>query len=230
MNRLPIYIGYDKREEQAVRVAVTTAGSYGCPVTLLAEDRLRASGMLTRTTDRRNGIWDFNSSAPQSTEFAITRFFVPLLAHSGWCLFVDCDVVFLEDPNELMHVADPRYAVQVVKHDIVDHDQFKMDGQVQTNYHRKLWSSVMLINTDHKANRRINLSMLNSWPGRDLHAFNWLNDEEIGNLPPEANWLVNLQSKPERPIIAHYTKGGPWCDGWQEQPHDDLWLAYASEP
>ena len=67
----------------------------------------------------------------------------------------------------------------------------------------------ILVNCDHPGNRRLNLQMLNSWPGRDLHAFSWLADEEIGSLPGEWNWLVGLQDKPESPAIAHYTLGTP---------------------
>ncbi len=47
------------------------------------------------------------------------------------------------------------------------------------NYPRKLWSSVMLWNCEHPANRRLNLQMLNQWPGRDLHAFRWLADGPV---------------------------------------------------
>lgn len=187
------------------------------------------AGMLTRPIDRRGiGIWDLNSNAPCSTDFAISRFFVPLLSHTGWCLFVDSDVVFLDDPAILMSSIDDDKAVHVVKHPPVVTGGMKMDGQVQTTYPRKLWSSVMLWNVDHPANKRINLQMLNQWPGRDLHAFGWLADDEIGTLPPAANWLVGMQPKPMRPIIAHYTLGTPAMAGYENCEHADLWLAEAS--
>lgn len=221
---LKIYVGYDSREEAAYKVAVNSARVYGCEPVPIYEDRLRLSGMLTRTMDRRGGMWDFNSSAPQSTDFAIARFFVPLLAHSGWCLFVDCDVVFMKDPMLLMQNVDSTKAVYVVKHAPMETSGIKMDGQVQTNYRRKLWSSVMLWNVDHPANRRLTLDILNNWPGRDLHAFNWLSDSEIGELPPEANWLVGLQPKPEKPILAHFTLGGPWLESHKASEHDSIWL------
>lgn len=222
---LRTYIGYDQREKSAYDVAARTANDFGCQVIPLYEDRLRLSGMLTRPTDRRGGMFDLNSNAPQSTEFAIARFFVPLLAHSGWCLFADADVVFMQDPHELLEIANPSKAVQVVKHPPYELTDTKMDGQKQTSYPRKLWSSVMLWNCDHPANKRLNLTTLNQWPGRDLHAFRWLADEEIGDLPAEANWLVGMMPKPERPIIAHMTLGGPWLAGWTPHEHDELWIA-----
>ena len=36
-----------------------------------------------------------------STEFTFTRFLVPhLMNYKGWALFIDCDIVFLEDVNK----------------------------------------------------------------------------------------------------------------------------------
>lgn len=218
-----VYIGYDAREHAAYQVAAKTAEDYGCSVFPVYEDRLRTIGVLTRPLDRRGGMWDLNSNAPQSTEFAISRFAVPLLAHSGWALGVDCDVVFMLDPHQLERYQDDSKAVLVVKHSPLNSMALKMDGQVQTVYPRKNWSSVVLWNVDHPANKRLNLSTLNQWPGRDLHAFGWLADDEIGELPPEANWLVGVQPKPERPIIAHFTLGVPVMPGHENDEHAEIW-------
>jgi lipopolysaccharide biosynthesis glycosyltransferase len=73
-------------------------------------------------------MYDLHSNAPQATDFAISRFFVPLLAHTGWALFTDCDVVFLRDPHELFAHADQSKAVMVVKHPPLDGTADKMDG------------------------------------------------------------------------------------------------------
>lgn len=222
-----VYIGFDPRpaEVEAFHVAAKTARKFDCEVIPLREDRLRAAGILTRATDRRGGIWDLNSDAPQSTEFAISRFAVPLLAHSGFALFVDADVVFMRDPRELIFGLAMGKAVYVVKHNMADASGSKMDGQIQSPYPRKNWSSVAIYDCEHPANRRLNVTTLNQWPGRDLHAFGWLNDDEIGELPPEANWLVGLQPKPERPIIAHFTSGTPNMPGYENSEHADIWYA-----
>lgn len=204
-----VYIGHDPREERSFRVAAATAASFGNQVIPLREDWLRMTGLITRPVYAREGsTWDLNSDAPQSTRFATARFWVPILAHSGWCLFADGDVVFLRDPAELMDLIDKRYAVMVVKHQM-EGSGLKMDGQPQTNYRRKNWSSVALWNVNHPSNRRLNTVTLNNWPGRDLHAFAWLSDDEIGELPAEWNWLVGMQPKPGRPAIAHFTLGTP---------------------
>jgi len=219
-----IYIGYDRAEHDAYRVAVKSLANYTntVPEPLDAE-RLQATGLLRRAVDKRGQMYDLPSNAPCSTEFAVSRFLVPILCQSGWALFTDCDVVFMADPRELLAIADPDKAVMVVKHDHRG-EGLKMGGMTQTNYPRKNWSSVMLFNCDHPANRRLSIQDVNERPGRDLHAFYWLHDSEIGELPHEYNWLVNVTTKPEQPKIAHFTNGGPWIKGWQAAEHDELWL------
>ncbi len=220
-----VYLGHDKREEEAFAVAAESFASFGCEVIPLYEERLRLSGALTRPVDTRGQTWDLNSGAPQSTDFANARFAVPMLAHAGWALFADCDVLCLRDPHELEQLREDDKAVMVVKHRsfAFDASALKMDGQQQSNYPRKLWSSVAYWNCDHPANQRLNLSMLNQWPGRDLHAFKWLADSEIGELPAEWNWLVGMQPKPDSPAIAHYTLGTPNLAGHEDSPHAAIW-------
>lgn len=227
MSELRVYVGHEAREQRSFNIAMATASAQGFVPEPLYEDRLRASGLLTRPTDRRGQMWDLTSNAPQATAFAVARFFTPLLAHTGWALCVDCDMVFLRHARELRQLADPRYAVMVVKHNVGAVSGTKMDGQVQTSYPRKLWSAVTLWNVDHPANRRLNLTTLNSWPGRDLHAFGWLAVDEIGELPMEWNWLVGMQDKPSAPAIAHFTLGTP--ELLPNCEHAEIWEQAAKE-
>lgn len=222
-----VYIGYDKREDLAYQVAAASlrATSPRAQAIPLDVERLSASGLFQRPMDRRNGrTYDLASDAYCSTDFAITRFLVPVLEQQGWALFVDCDVVFLADVAELFALADPSKAIMVVKHGKLEGTAPKMDGQPQQPYARKNWSSVVLFNCGHPANRRLSLRDINERPGRDLHQFYWLNDAEIGELPREWNWLVNVASKPERPCLAHFTLGGPWLPTWPGAPGDAVWL------
>lgn len=225
---MKVYIGYDGLEDEAFRVVVSSLQRHAkvpVEVTALYFDRLSASGLLNRCVDRRGGkIYDLFSNAPWSTDFAVSRFLVPILAQTGWALFVDCDMVFQEDVGELLTLADPSKAVMVVKHNHVPSRESKMAGKEQVRYNRKNWSSVMLFNCDHLANRRLTLDDINRRPGRDLHSFFWLSDEEIGELPQGWNWLVDEQPKPDKVCIAHFTNGGPWLKGWSLQPSDALWL------
>lgn len=224
---MKIFIGWDDREAAAFYGALKSLRRFHPEIVpeRLRLDRLEASGLLRRPQDRRGGIYDLPSNAPCATDFAISRFLVPMLAQEGLALFVDCDVVFLCDPGMLFELAkhDPTKAVFVVKHPELRDEGAKMDGQIQTRYRRKNWSSVILWNLEHPANRRLSLADVNERPGRDLHSFYWLADHEIGELNPRWNWLVNVQPKPADPAIAHFTLGGPWLPGWHGAPNDELW-------
>lgn len=224
-----VFLGWDSKEQDAYRVAehtlLKTSGIVPEPLKL---ERLQANGLLRRPVDWRGQPWDLPSSAPCSTEFSVSRFLVPILCQSGPALFADCDVVFLDDVHKLLAHFDESKAVMVVKHNHIAEGS-KMVGLRQTSYGRKNWSSVMLFNCDHPANRRLTVADVNERPGRDLHQFYWLHDSEVGDLPPEWNWLVGVQPKPKFPKLAHFTLGGPWLDNWQFAEHDDLWLsAYKS--
>lgn len=227
-SRFSVWIGFDPRESGAFAVARSTALqnlNVAIPVHGLVLSQLRATGIYTRPTSTRDGrLWDDISQAPMSTEFAISRFLAPHLAGSGWALFMDADMLCRHNLKGLFAAADPDKAVMVVKHDFNPPEDIKMDGQVQTRYPRKNWSSVMLFNCDHPANRRLSLDDVNNRPGRDLHAFYWLHDSEIGELPASWNWLVDVQPKPEQVNIAHFTLGGPWIEGWKGSPNDQIWL------
>ena len=165
-----------------------------------------------------------------ATEFAISRFCIPLLVgeEKGWALFVDCDVLCLADISELFALADERFAVMVVKHQqAAKEGDVKMDGQIQTAYSRKNWSSVVLWNLNHYAHDRLRLEILNTWPGRDLHAFKWLADSEIGELPQEWNHLVGVTKSNHRPKLLHYTLGTPNLQGYEDCEYAAEWNAEA---
>jgi hypothetical protein len=250
-----VYMGFDTREERAYEVAAhSLIANSSRPVNLqpLILERLRKAGLIRRpirhlepgrsmiirggqisreavTESQRGTLFDVISSAPMATEFAISRFLVPMLNQTGWALFVDCDVVFLGNVAELFDLARNDFAVMCVKHGELAGEGLKMDGQRQIPYNRKNWSSVALFNCSHPAHRRLTLEQINNLPGRDLHRFFWLNDEEIGALPAEWNWLVNVQQRPPAPKIAHYTLGGPWLPGWKGADNDTEWLRAESD-
>jgi lipopolysaccharide biosynthesis glycosyltransferase len=193
-------------------------------ITGLCLDQLRQVGMYWREHTTRDGqLWDVISDAPMATEFANSRFLVPHLAKGGWAVFLDADMLARADLAHLFNLGDKRYAVQVVKHEYAPTAQTKMDGQLQTVYPRKNWSSLMLFNCDHPANRRLTIEMVNTLPGRDLHAFCWLDKSEIGALPPEWNWLAGHSSPEIDPALVHYTTGGPWLPAYADAPYSNEW-------
>lgn len=230
---LNVYIGYDPREREAFEVcqkSIVRHISTAVHIVPLTLARLRHAGLYRRDHETVAGQdRDIISDAPMSTEFAISRFLTPILAQTGYALFMDCDMLVRADLAELFALADPRYAVQVVKHDHKPAEDLKMDGQLQTTYARKNWSSAMLWNCDHPGARDLTLRMVNTWPGRRLHAFRWLKDHEIGELPAAWNWLEGTSDPAIEPKIVHYTRGGPWLQNWRHVAYADEWLAEAAD-
>jgi hypothetical protein len=227
---IDICIGWDSREAEVgdvCRFSITRHAAPGAvSVQCLQLDDLRARGLYSRPTEVRDGrLWDVISAAPMSTEFAISRFLTPLVAETDWAVFCDCDFLWRVDIAELMALADPRYAVMCVQHDHRPPESVKMDGQAQLLYARKNWSSMILWNRRHPANARLTVAMVNAVPGRDLHRFCWLEDQEIGALPPTWNWLEGHSDPAIDPKVIHYTRGGPWFADWRDVAHADLWLA-----
>jgi hypothetical protein len=231
MSWAQVFIGDDTREPRAAATAMQSlrrSGPVRC-ASLLVERELRDRGLLWRPVDSRGHAFDLVSQANQSTQFAVSRFLTPILATEQWALFVDGDVIFLDYAMQTLRaLADERYAVQVVKHDHQPTRSLKMDDQPQLPYARKNWSSVMLFNCKHAANKRLTLQDVNTRPGLWLHQFGWLHDSEIGELPRAYNWLVNEQAMPDPCYIAHFTNGGPFTPGWPGAEHDALWLEAAA--
>lgn len=230
-NTYTIWMGYDSREDLAYRVArhsILSRTDEGEVSVIPLDIRNEAvASILTRPIEKKDGrLWCPISQAPMATEFAISRFCAFLFPVNGWSLFVDSDIVCFTDIRGLFNELDDRYAVMCVKHQQkVKEGETKMDGQIQTFYARKNWSSVMAINTQHPANRRFTLKDLNERPGRDLHAFFWLKDEEIGELNHRWNVLVNVDDMDKHSLgILHFTLGGPWFPNWKPVPWDNVWL------
>lgn len=235
-----IWIGHDPREQDAFNVAVASIRAHlsePIEICAVALPILFGHGLYQRPTCRRDGrLFDVISQAPMSTEFAISRFFVPLIATS-YCqqpsdlaLFMDCDMLARADLAELFALADPTKAIQVVKHNYHPPEGTKMDGQVQQDYPRKNWSSVMLWNLRHPANRALTVAKLNSWAGRALHAFQWLDDSVIGELPGCWNHLVGIDPPSDDAKLVHFTLGTPSMEGYATCEHAAEWWRYNVPP
>lgn len=209
-----VFIGYDPRENEAFEVCRhsihrrSSVPVHSAPIRLAD---VRARGLYWRKHTKRGvQLWDDISDAPMATEFSNSRFLTPFLASDDWALFCDCDFLFLEDIARLFDQADPHYAVMCVKHEHAPNETVKMDGQMQTIYRRKNWSSLMLFNTRHKGNKRLTVEMVNTLPGRDLHRFCWLEDDEIGALDPGWNYIPGVTPEGVIPAAIHYSVEAPW--------------------
>jgi len=214
---MKVFVGYDPREDIAYQVckhSILTKQS-AADVRPLVQKELRDAGWYKRPVDKL-----------ASTEFTFTRFLVPELANfKGWAVFMDCDMILTTDIKELFDQADDKYAVMCVQHDYTPKEGMKMDGQKQTVYPRKNWSSVVLFNCGHPSNAKLTQDMVNDpeLNGAYFHRFSWLKDEEIGELDHTWNYLVGVYDDVETPKLIHYTEGGPWFENYRDCEFNELW-------
>ncbi len=210
-----IFIGYDPREAVAYNVlchSIQARASEPVSITPLMLSQL--DGLMWR--ERHN---------LQSTDFSFSRFLVPhLCGYKGWALFMDCDMLVLDDMANLWKLKDEDYAVQCVKHDHRPVEDTKFLDQPQTQYEKKNWSSVMLFNTAKC--QALTPEYVNTASGLELHRFHWLGDDGlIGNIPARWNHLVDYD--PEKPVgelsNLHFTTGGPYFDEYKDCGYADLW-------
>ncbi len=215
---LNFYIGYDSKEDIAYRVckhSLLKNAKINVNVLSLKLDELVAKNLYTRNIDPL-----------ASTEFTYSRFLVPHLAkYKGWAVFCDCDFIFFHDVGELINNLDPNKAVYCVQHDYTPKEKHKMDGQKQTIYPRKNWSSFIVYNCSHPSTMQLTIERVNSETGAYLHQFKWCKDNEIGSLDERWNWLEGWTSSHNnsKPYAVHYTRGGPWFSEWQDVEFADEW-------
>lgn len=233
-----VWIGFDARESAAFAVArnsIRRRCNSPLPIHGLILEDLQTQGLYTRPTERRHGrLYDELSrrddyDGAMSTEFAISRFTVPYLAKRGWALFMDCDMLVRANLMPMFSGLDPKFALYCVKHDHRPEEKVKMDGQSQTVYARKNWSSFMIFNCEHPANKALTVEVINKLPGRELHRMCWLRDYQIGELPPTYNYLVGHTHGVDDPKVVHFTDGIPTMPGFHDVEYADEWRASLNE-
>ena len=226
-----IWIGFDERPAETEGFAVALRSirrRLSKPVKLkgLVLSQLKSRGLYSRPTEVRDGrLWDVISQAPMATEFAISRFLVPHLQQRGLAVFADADVMARADLMELLACADKTKACMVVKHNHQPSSTVKMDGQIQTAYARKNWSSVVLWNCDHPKTRKLTPDVINRERGLWLHQFTWLDDNDIGELDPRWNHLVGEVPHDPSAKLVHFTTGTPNMAGHEHDAFADEWRA-----
>jgi len=210
-----VFIGYDPREAAAFGVlahSIHARSSEPVAIAPLMLSELR-------------GVYRRERDPLQSTDFSFSRFLTPWLCdYRGWAIFMDCDMLVLEDIAKLWRLRDERYAVQCVKHVHVPKEEVKFLGALQTKYQKKNWSSVMLMNcakctalTPHYVNRA---------SGLELHQFKWLEgDHLIGEIPHAWNHLVGYDAPRRDASLVHYTIGGPYFEAYRDCEYAAEWFA-----
>lgn len=220
---LTVYIGWDSREPIAADVckhSILEHASIPVDIVMLKQDELRDRGLYWRDVDKL-----------ASTEFTFTRFLVPELNNfEETAIFMDSDMILTTDIVELIADVDPKKAVSCVQHDYTPPEGVKMDGQQQLAYPRKNWSSMVVWNCAHPANKQVTKELVNDpeVTGAYLHRFSWLKDHYIGLLGPQWNWLVGwyVESRDGSPLLLHYTEGGPWFPNHENCGYADVWNSY----
>lgn len=210
-----IFIGYDPREAVAYSVlAHSIAARASEPVSFAPLMLTELRGILTR---ERHPL--------QSTDFAFSRFLTPYLSgFEGWSVFMDCDMLVLDDIVNLWKLRDDRYAVMVVKHQHRPREKVKFLDQPQTEYPKKNWSSVMLFNNARC--RVLSPGYVNTATGLELHQFKWLGDDAlIGAIPHRWNHLVGYDPPTREVSLVHYTLGGPYFREYADCEYSREWFA-----
>ena len=211
--KVKIYIGFDQRESIAYHTFVQSLidnASIPLEITPLAVRNLK--GYEEKHDDKSN-------------DFVYSRFLTPFLnEYKGWAIFADGDMVCQADIQDLLDLRDDSKALQVVKHDYKTKAQQKYLGNINQDYPRKNWSSVILWNCAHPKHKILTQDFISNQTGKYLHRFSWLKDDEIGELPKEWNWLATEYPNNEEAKIIHYTLGTPCFKDYRDTEMSEIWL------
>jgi lipopolysaccharide biosynthesis glycosyltransferase len=210
-----LYVGYDEREAIAYHVfchSVIKNTSIPVKITPLVLSQLK----------------EFNEThQDRSNDFVYSRFLTPYLNEfDGWAIFADGDMICQADLKELIGMADPNKALMVVKHDYQTKASIKYLGNINENYPRKNWSSVILWNCSHPKHKILTPEFVSNQTGKFLHRFSWLDDNDIGELPLEWNWLACEYEKNTEAKLIHYTLGTPCFKDFRDTDMAEIWYDY----
>ena len=207
-----LFIGYDPREAVVYHVCVNSIvrhASQPVAVTPLALKNL--GGYVEHHKDGSN-------------QFTYSRFLVPqLTGWAGWALYIDGDMLLRTDIAELWNLRDETKALLCVQHDYRTRMNEKYLGAKNQDYPRKNWSSVVLWNCAHAANRQLTPHFVQQATGAQLHRFTWLADEQIGELPREWNWLPQEYGPTPQAKLLHWTLGAPCFHEFADAPMAEEW-------
>lgn len=210
---IPIYVGYDPKEPVAFHVCVSS----------IIRNASQPVAIKPLALSLMEGLYrEYHKDG--SNDFIYTRFLVPCLEdYVGHAIFIDGDMLVQGDIAELWEMRNYMRAVQVVKHDYKTKQPVKYLGARNEDYPRKNWSSVILWNCGHFGNRNLTPMRVQEMTGAELHRFSWLQDDVIGKLPMEWNWLETEYQKNEKAKLIHYTLGSPCFKKYSETDTSHLW-------
>ena len=209
-----IFIGFDPRETVAWHVLTHS---------ILARATMPVS-FIPLALNNLQDLMQRERDPLQSTDFSFSRFLTPHLSgYEGWSIFMDCDMLVLDDVAKMWALRDESYAVMCVKHNHVPSEATKFHNEKQTAYGKKNWSSVMLFNNAKCT--ALTPEFVNTASGLELHQFKWLGDDSlIGSLPAAWNHLVGYDPANANVANAHYTSGGPYFNEFVNCDYSADWF------
>src|SRR5262245_54390633 len=111
-----VFIGFDPKFEIAYHVLCAS-------ILRLASEPVQICPIALHSLKE---VFDRPRETKQSTDFSFSRFLTPYLAgYEGWALFMDCDMLALDDFAKLWRLRDERYALMCVQHDHVPKEETK---------------------------------------------------------------------------------------------------------
>lgn len=209
---IPIFIGYDPREAIAYHV---------CANSIIRN----ASGPVQIIPLALSLLGDYEEKHTDgSNHFIYSRFLVPhLMDYNGWAIFMDGDMIVRDDIYKLWELKESDKDVMVVKHDYETKMTTKYLGSKNENYPRKNWSSVILWNCASFPNKKLTPEYVQNATGAQLHRFQHIDDNRIGELPAEWNWLPDEYGANPDAKLLHYTLGTPSFHEFATTPMGDEW-------
>lgn len=209
---IPVFIGYDPREAVAYHVCANSIIRHAS--TPVALSPLALNNLREYTETHTDG----------SNQFIYSRFLTPhLMGYQGWAIFMDGDMLLCDDIAQLWALRDESKAVMVVKHDYQTKLTEKYLGAKNESYPRKNWSSVVLWNCAHPANRTLTPAFVEQATGAQLHRFTWIADNDIGELPKVWNWLPDEFGPNADAKLLHWTLGTPCFHEFADAPMASEW-------
>jgi len=172
-----------------------------------------------------NTLIDYKEThVDKSNDFIYSRFLTPyLMDFTGWAIFADGDMICKSDIKELWDLRDESKALLVVKHNYTTKQNLKYLGNINQNYPKKNWSSVILWNCSHPKHKILTPEFIENQSGSYLHRFSWLDESEIGELPIIWNWLAIEYPKNKNAKLIHYTLGTPCFNDYKNTDMAEDW-------
>jgi lipopolysaccharide biosynthesis glycosyltransferase len=211
--KITIVVGFDQREAIAYHTFTQS----------VIEKSSRPVFFIPVALNTLNGFKETHKD--RSNDFIYSRFLTPYLNNfEGWAIFADGDMICQSDIRELWDLRDESKALLVVKHDYLTKANRKYLGNINENYPRKNWSSLILWNCAHPKHSILTPNFISNQSGQFLHRFSWLDDSDIGDLPKEWNWLALEYPINNSAKIIHYTLGTPCFKDYRDTDMSDIWL------